>query len=108
MARYAKGSIGNNWQKREDGDETPAGTPQSLPYLVLCWSSEGSCLNALSYRSDEEELARLAFDMNKAALTSNPKLLPAGTTQVVIKQGNAILDFAVREDVDLELIQIAS
>lgn len=108
MARYAKGTVNNGWDDDQDGADESAPVAQAEPYLVLCWSNEGSCLNAKSYRADEEQLARLAFDMNKAALTSNPKLLPAGTTQVVFKQGNAILDFAKSEAADFELIRLAS
>ena len=109
MARYQKGTVNNDWDADQDGrDETPTRVSQDPTYLVLCWSSEGNCLNAKSYKSTERELAQLAFDMNKAALTANPSLLPNGTTHVVFKEGNRILDFAKSTEDDFDLIRWAS
>lgn len=94
MARYMKNSIGNNWDKTQDPTDLPVklGDRQPSRWFVLCWSDDGRCLNCKSYEAHEEELAQLAFAMNKAALIENPRLLPDGTTQVLLKRGNEIID----------------
>lgn len=94
MARYMKNSIGNNWDKTQDPTALPAkpGDGQQPRFYVLCWTDDGRCLNCKSYEAHEEELAQLAFAMNKAALIENPRLLPERTTQVVLKRGNDIID----------------
>ena len=98
MSRYQKGSVNNNWNRDQDGSESSTRQPSAPDFYVICWSSDGACLHAISYRPHEEELARLAFSMNRAALTENPRLLPERTTEVVLKRGDQIIDHARIDD----------
>ena len=43
---------------------------------------------------DQFEDARFAFNVNKAALTENPGLLPDGTEIVQLRRGETVLDVA--------------
>lgn len=63
-----------------------------VPFEVLCLDRDGQKLLALTYHPRDEELARLCFDMNKAALIENPRLLPEGTVRVHLRRGADHLD----------------
>lgn len=74
-----------------------------VPFDVLCLDRDGQKLLALTYHPRDEELARLAFEMNKAALIENPRLLPEGTVRVQLRRGTEHLD-----DVAVDLAELAA
>ena len=105
MARYQKGSIGNNWEKFEDGPSEPR-QPRKKPVTLLkvrCLGANGEDLRTFMYAEKFHETAMLAFRMNSAAMYDNPALLPEGTEQVSLLRGDIVIETRYRDRDELRL-----
>lgn len=105
MTRWAKGTIGNTWDKDQDGGDEPMPVRKKMATLlkVRCLDANGVDLRTFLYAEKFEEMATLAYRMNCAAMHDNPSLLPEGTDQVTLLRGDVVIETRYRDTDELRI-----